>query len=56
MDPKRDIEVINTELIIADLETLDRRIGDNAKKARSGDKEAVARAPIYDLLKTHLEA
>ncbi|MDD5376735.1 MAG: redox-regulated ATPase YchF [Candidatus Gracilibacteria bacterium] len=56
VNPKRDIEIINTELIIADLETLERRIGDNAKKARSGDKEAAARAPIYESLKTHLES
>lgn len=56
VNPKRDIEIINTELIIADLETIDRRIGDNAKKARSGDKEAVARTPIYETLKVHLEA
>ncbi len=56
VDPKRDIEIINTELIIADLETLERRIGDNAKKARSGDKEAVARTPIYEALKHHLES
>lgn len=56
LDPKRDIEVINAELIIADLETLERRIGDNAKKARSGDKEANLRTPIYDRLKAHLES
>ncbi len=55
VDPKRDIEVINLELIFADLETLDRRIGDNAKKVRSGDKEAKSREDIYARLKTHLE-
>lgn len=55
IDPKRDIEIINTELIIADLETLERRIGDNMKKVRSGDKEAKAREDIYARLKTHLE-
>lgn len=56
IDPKRDIEIINTELIIADLETLDKRIGDNAKKARSGDKEAKAHEEIYARLKSHLES
>ena len=56
VNAKRDIEVINAELIIADLETLERRMGENDKKARAGDKEAKARAEIYPRLKTHLEA
>jgi ribosome-binding ATPase YchF (GTP1/OBG family) len=56
IDPKRDIEIINTELIIADLETLEKRIGDNAKKARSGDKEAKANEDIFARLKSHLES
>ncbi len=55
IDPKRDIEVINLELIFADLETLDKRIGDNEKKVRAGDKEAKSRAEVYTRLKTHLE-
>jgi ribosome-binding ATPase len=56
IDPKRDIEVINLELIFADLDTLAKRIGDNAKKARSGDKEAKSRENIYTRLHTHLES
>lgn len=56
VDPKRDIEIINTELILADLETLDRRIGDNIKKVRAGDKEAKYREEVYARLKTHLES
>lgn len=55
VDPKRDIEIINLELIFADLETLDKRIADNAKKVRAGDKEAKSREDIYARLKTHLE-
>jgi ribosome-binding ATPase len=55
VNAKRDIEVINLELIFADLETLDKRIGDNAKKVRAGDKEAKAREDIYARLKIHLE-
>ena len=38
--PKRDIEIINAELILADLETLAKGYEQNAKKARAGDKEA----------------
>jgi ribosome-binding ATPase len=56
VDPKRDIEIINTELIIADLETLEKRIGDNAKKVRSWDKEAKANEEVFTRLKTHLES
>lgn len=56
VDPRRDIEIINTELILADLETLERRIGDNIKKVRAGDKEAKYREEVYARLKTHLES
>lgn len=40
IDPKRDIEIINSELILADLETVERVLGQYEKKAASGDKEA----------------
>ncbi len=56
VDPKRDIEVINAELILADLETLERRIGDMQKKARGGDKESAARLAVYEKVKPFLEA
>jgi GTP-binding protein YchF len=56
VNAKRDIEVINAELIIADLDSLERRMGENDKKARSGDKDAKARAEIYVRLKPHLES
>lgn len=56
VDAKRDIEVINAELIIADLDSLERRMGDNDKKSRSGDKDAKVRAEIYARLKPHLES
>ncbi len=55
VDPKRDIEVINLELIFADLDTIDKRIGDNQKKVRAGDKEAKSREDVYTRLKSHLE-
>ncbi len=56
VDPKRDIEVINLELIFADLETLTKRIADNEKKVRAGDKEAKKNADIYARLLSHLES
>jgi len=56
IEPKRDIEIINTELILADLETLEKRIIDNDKKARTGDKESKIRQEVYLRLKSHLES
>lgn len=41
MDPARDIEIIETELILSDLETVERRIQSSEKKVRSGDAKAV---------------
>lgn len=40
--PKRDIEIINAELILADLETVQKGLHGVEKKARSGDKDAAA--------------
>lgn len=51
ISPKRDIEIINAELILADLETLSKGYEQNAKKARAGDKEAV----ILDTLLTNIK-
>jgi ribosome-binding ATPase len=39
VDPLRDAEIIETELMLADLESLERRIQNATKKARGGDKE-----------------
>lgn len=47
VNPKSDIEVINSELILADIETLERRIIDNAKKARSNKESAEAQI-VYE--------
>ena len=45
VDPVRDIEVVTTELVLSDLDAVQKRIDKNQKKARSGDKEAAADAP-----------
>jgi GTP-binding protein YchF len=42
VDPIRDAETIETELMLADLESLEKREAGFAKKARGGDKEAIA--------------
>ena len=54
VNPKRDMEIINAELILADIETLERKSGENEKKVRAHDKEALARGPIYERLMKHL--
>jgi len=43
VDPVRDIEVITTELILADLQSVENQIERQSRKAKSQDKEAVAR-------------
>src|SRR5699024_5827113 len=56
VDPVRDVETINLELIFADLETVEKRIGKIEKKAKSGDKEAKAEMDVLTPLKETLEA
>lgn len=56
VDPIRDIETINLELVMADLETVEKRIGKLEKKAKSGDKEAKAEMNVLTKLKETLEA
>jgi GTP-binding protein YchF len=46
VDPIRDIETIDTELALADLETVSSSLDKSQRQARSGDKEAIARVEI----------
>ena len=55
IDPIRDIETIELELIFADLESIERRVLKYAKVAKSGDKEARFHLEVAEKLKTHLE-
>lgn len=55
VDPVRDIEVINTELILADLNSLQKRRERLAKGARTGDKEAKAELALVEKLIPHLD-
>ncbi len=48
VDPLRDIATIETELLLADLQTLEAGIDRNRKNTRSGDKEAIMRQDILD--------
>lgn len=54
VDPIRDIEVINTELILSDIEAVNRRKERNEKKAKQNDKEAKAEYALCDKLLPHL--
>ena len=55
-DPLGDIEVINLELIIADQETVSKRLNTIGRDAKRGDKEAVTEAALLEKMLQHLEA
>lgn len=55
VDPVRDVEIIDLELIMADLQTIENRLSKVARKASSGDKEAKAENALLERLKPHLE-
>ena len=55
MDPIRDIETINTELIFADLDTVERALQKNGKLARGGNAEGKELLAVLEKCKTHLE-
>ena len=56
VDPQRDIEVIETELMLADLDSVNRQYDKVSGKARAGDKTSKETLEILDLLKSGLEA
>jgi GTP-binding protein YchF len=55
VDPLSDIEVINTELALADLETVEKNIQRTAKVAKSGDKQAKARLTVLESVRACLD-
>ncbi len=56
VDPVRDIETINLELIFADMDTVQKRKDKAEKSFRGGDKKAGAEAELADRLYSHLES
>lgn len=54
VDPVRDIEIINTELVLADLESVEKRKAKQQKAAKSGDKKAIAEVELLEKLEAHL--
>lgn len=56
VDPARDMETINLELIFADLETIERRADRARKNGKGGDKQCLAEAALCDRIRAHLES
>lgn len=56
VDPVADAETIETELMIADMESIERRLQNLVRKVRGGDKEAVAQERLLKLALAALEA
>ncbi|WP_265501666.1 redox-regulated ATPase YchF [Paracoccus beibuensis] len=56
VDPIADAEVIETELMIADMESIERRLANIARKLKGGDKEAVAQERLLKQALAVLEA
>jgi ribosome-binding ATPase len=56
IDPVRDIETITTELVLADLEAVQKKLASIAKDAKRGDKEALAQENVLKKIEPHLNA
>lgn len=56
IDPIRDADTVETELMLADLDSLEKRAQGLVKRARGGDKEALAQMALIEPIKAALEA
>ena len=56
VDPVRDIEIIETELLLADIDALEKRISNLERKAKGNDRDAKAQLEVAKKLLEHLEA
>ncbi|TQV84799.1 redox-regulated ATPase YchF [Exilibacterium tricleocarpae] len=55
IDPAADIEIINTELALADLETVEKALQRVTRTAKSGDKDALALKVLLEQIQPHLD-
>jgi len=55
ISPSDDIDVINTELALADMDTAERAIHRQAKRAKGGDKDAKFEVPVLERILKHVE-
>jgi GTP-binding protein YchF len=56
IDPLADIDIINTELVIADLGTVERSLEKATRRARAGEKEMQTIVATLEMVRSHLEA
>lgn len=56
VDPVRDMETINLELVFADMETVEKRLDRARKQAKSGDKAMQAEVEVFEHAYKHLES
>ncbi len=56
VDPVRDKEIIDTELILKDLDTMEKRLDKLKKQAKSAEKEAIKAVETAEKIKSHLES
>ena len=54
VDPVSDIEVINTELALADLESVEKALDRTLRQAKSGDKKILGRKDLLERIRDHL--
>ncbi len=54
VEPRRDIEIVETELILKDLETVEKKFSDAEKRGKGGDRKIRAEADFYARVKEHL--
>ena len=55
INPISDIETINTELILADLESVSKSLEKERKKSKSGDKESIKKVSLFESVLSHLD-
>ncbi len=55
VDPVRDIEVISTELVLSDLQSVERQLESNRRRAKGMDKDAIKNVELLERLQAHLD-
>jgi GTP-binding protein YchF len=55
VEPLTDIDVINTELVLADLESVDKALAKVVKQAKTGDKAVLAKKALLEQVRDHLD-
>jgi len=55
IDPIRDIEIIDTELCLADLQSVEKAADRYAKQAKGGDKDAARKKELFERMRKHLD-